>query len=115
MEFPIEKIASLAYLELTEQQKKSFESQLRDIMNYVDQLQKIPMTPEEANQMGAFHVLSAFYQNLQLDPDASLRDEQVSDETEATIFTNDDAVRGAPKTGGIPGALLFEVPSIIER
>lgn len=115
MDFSVDKVAALAYLRLTDAEKKAFQAQFENILKYVDQLQQVPMTAEEGNQMGAFHVSLAFYEALKIDPSANLRNEDESNETEKLIFTNEEALKNAPQTGGIPGELLYEVPSIIER
>lgn len=111
----VEKIANLAYLELTDQQKLRFQEQFDHILQYVSQLDKVSMTPTEANEMGAYHVLLPFYELLKIDPSESLREEEKTSEVSKLIFSNDEAVTNAPKTGGLPGELLYEVPSIIER
>jgi Asp-tRNA(Asn)/Glu-tRNA(Gln) amidotransferase C subunit len=115
MSISVDKISSLAYLQLTEKERESFQSQFKDILQYVDQLQKVPMTAEEAKEMGAFHISSAFYKELGLKPSLTLRDEDQSEEVNSLTLSNEEALRNAPQTGGIPGELLFEVPSIIER
>lgn len=114
-EFSVDKIARLAYLDLTAEERTAFQKQFRSILEYVDQLQKVPMTAEEAKEMGAFHITTAFYASLGQDPSVSLRDETQSDEVNRLNLTNDEALKNSPKSGGIPGELLFEVPSIIER
>ncbi|MDB5038038.1 MAG: Asp-tRNA(Asn)/Glu-tRNA(Gln) amidotransferase GatCAB subunit [Bacteriovoracaceae bacterium] len=111
----VEKIASLAYLELSETQKTVFQSQFENILKYVSQLDEVAMTPEEAKQMGAYHVLLPFFELLKIDPATNLRDENDDSEVKTLVLTNEEALSNAPKTGGLPGALLYEVPSIIER
>jgi Asp-tRNA(Asn)/Glu-tRNA(Gln) amidotransferase C subunit len=115
MKVDVEKIANLAYLELSEMERSLFQTQFENILKYVGQLDEIKMTPEEANQMGAYHVLLPFYEILKIDPTTSLRDEDSAEENRALIFSNDEAVANSARTGGLPGGLLFEVPSIIER
>lgn len=113
--FSAEKIAKLAYLELSETEKKDFQKQFEAILSYVNKLQNVPMTADEAKKMGEFHITTAFFDLLKLDPSLSLRSDQ-NDSVAAKInLTNEEALKNAPKTGGIPGELLYEVPSIIER
>ena len=111
----VDKIASLSYLELSPDQKIRFQKQLEAILGYIDQLQKIPLSPDEAKQMGAFHVTTAFIERLKIDTSDSLRDESNDLSVKGLNLTNDEALQNAPRSGGIPGELLFEVPSIIER
>lgn len=116
MSFSIEKVAALAYLKLSDQEKKVFESQFPHILEYVNQLQAVPMTPEQGKSMGAFHVQNKFYEVLKLDTLNNLRDEsQESSELKSLCLTNAEATAGAPRCSGLPGEALFEVPSIIER
>lgn len=115
MNIDVEKIANLAYLELTETQRKLFQTQFENILKYVGQLDEIKMSSKEAQKMGAYHVLLPFYEMLGIDPSASLRDEGAPSEVSKLVYTNDEAVGNASKTGGLPGELLYEVPSIIER
>lgn len=115
IEVDVEKIARLAYLELSESQKTVFQQQFKNILEYVSLLDQVKMSKEEAKQMGAYHVLMPFYDLLKIDPSISERDESAEDETRALIYSNEEAVQNTSKTGGLPGALLYEVPSIIER
>lgn len=116
MSFSIEKVAALAYLKLSTDEKKAFESQFPHILEYVNQLQAIPMTAEQAKAMGAFHIQNKFYEVLQLDSLSNLRDEQIpSGELDRLCLSNTEATINAPKSGGLPGESLYEVPSIIER
>jgi len=115
MSFSVDKVADLAYLKLSDSERLTFEKQFPEILKYVDQLQSVSMSLEEAKSMGAFHVSLAFYESLKLDSSQSLRDEDESEAIRSLILTNDEALRNAPKSGGIPGELLYEVPSIIER
>ncbi len=114
-EFSVDKVAKLAYLELTPSEKVAFEKQFTSILNYVDQLQKVPMSADEAKKMGAFHISTAFIESLGLDPQFSLRDETAESETQRLRLSNEEALKNSPKSSGIPGEMLFEVPSIIER
>ncbi len=111
----VEKIAQLSYLELQNEEKERFQKQMGSVLAYVDQLQKVPMTDAEAKSMGAFHITNAFYEMLKIDPSENLRDENSEAEVESLNLSNEEALKNSPKSGGIPGELLFEVPSIIER
>lgn len=111
----VDKIASLAYLELTPDQKARFQAQMEAILGYIDQLQKIPLSAEEAKQVGGFHVTTAFIERLKIDASENLRDESQDSLVESLNLSNEEALQNAPKSSGIPGELLFEVPSIIER
>jgi len=113
--FSVDKIAALAYLELKPQEKADFQKQFDAILEYVNQLQELEMKPEEAKKMGAFHITTAFYEALKLDPRLKLRDENKESEVSKLNLTNEEAMKNAPRTSGIPGELLYEVPSIIER
>ncbi len=117
MSFSVDKVAELAYLKLSAEEKSAFQTQFEQILKYVGQLQAIPMTETEAKEMGEFHISSAFYKELGLDPSATLRGDEDSESTDirGLNLKNEEALSNAPKTGGIPGELLFEVPSIIER
>lgn len=110
----VEKIAQLAYLKLTESERVQFTQQFGDILRYIEQLEGVPMTPEEAKQMGAFHITSAFYEILQLNPDLSIRNESEFENFNELVLRNEEALKNAPRSSGLPGELLFEVPSIIE-
>lgn len=115
MSVSIEKIASLAYLELSEGEKAAFQKQIDDILHYVNQLEKVPMSPEESQAMGAYHVLTAFHKQFKWTTDESLRNDNESLETQKLNLSNAEALQNAPSSSGLPGELLFEVPSIIER
>ncbi len=111
----VEKIASLAYLELGPEQRSKFQAQFDNILEYVGKLDQVKMTPEQTAEMGAFHILSKFYEVMKLDPSITLRTENEGQEINQVLTTNEEALASAPKTGGLPGQLLYEVPSIIER
>lgn len=115
MDVSVEKIANLAYLKLSDVERSTFEKQFVDILKYVEQLQKVPMSPSEAKEMGAFHVSMAFYKALGLDPSVALREDGSDSEVNTLTLTNEEALKGSPKSSGLPGELLYEVPSIIER
>lgn len=114
-EISVEKVAKLAYLQLSQAEAQSFQSQFDAILGYVGKLNEVSMSEAEAKAMGAFHITSAFYDLLKLDPSTSLRNENDSKSVSTLNLTNDEALKNSPKSGGIPGELLFEVPSIIER
>jgi len=115
-EFDVDKVASLAYLKLNDDEKKSFSGQFSQILDYVDQLQKIPMSPDEAKNMGAFHVQAAFYEMFKIDPLESLRNEKDSSpDFDKILLSNEEALQNAARSSGLPKQLLFEVPSIIDR
>lgn len=115
MDISVEKIANLAYLKLSETERATFQKQFGDILKYVEQLQSVPMTAEEAKSMGAFHISLAFYKYLGIDPTVTIRDEAQFEEVKRLTLSNEEALKNAPKSSGLPGELLFEVPSIIER
>ena len=89
----VERIAALAQLELTAEEKELFTNQLADILHYAEQVQAIdtsgvpPMDHVNANQ----------------------RTER-EDEPRPSL-TTDDAVANAPD--GLPDAGLFRVPRVI--
>ena len=115
MDFSVDKIASLAYLKLDDEEKNTFQKQFDEIFKYVDQLQEVPMTAEEAKEMGAFHVQTVFYKELGLNTDDTLRDEDKFKEVNSLILTNSEATSNSHRSEGLPGEILYEVPSIIER
>lgn len=115
MSISVDKIASLAYLKLSETDKAKFQSQFENILTYVKTLDEIKMSPEEAKAAGNFHILTAFYKELKIDSLQSLRNEAQSAEVNSLNLTNDEALKNAPASSGLPDALMYEVPSIIER
>lgn len=115
LEFDVQKIARLAYLELTPEEQRSFQKQFQDVLGYVNQLRAVPMTAAEASQMGAFHITDQFYELFHLSSEEVLREDHAADVVGRLNLTNDEALRNAPQKAGIPGELLFEVPSIIDR
>ena len=115
MSFDVEKVAQLAYLELSAEEKARFEKQFEEILAYVDQLQEIPMTEEETKAMGAFHVQTAFYESLKLQMKEKLRlQAEPTEELKSLQLSNKEATDNAPKASGLPNELLYEVPSIME-
>lgn len=115
MDVSVEKIAALAYLKLTDEEKPQFQKQFEDILSYFNELGKVPMSKEESASMEAFHVQSAFYESLGLETSVTLREDLDPREAKRLILTNEEALENAPQSSGIPGELLFEVPSIIEK
>ena len=111
----VDKIASLAYLELSDAEKSAFQTQFDQILTYMNELQKVSMSSAEATQMGAFHISMAFYEALHIDPGSTLRTDDQFEKVQSLNLTNEEALRSSPKSGGIPGELLYEVPSIIDR
>lgn len=111
----MEKVAALAYLKLSSEELKSFEKQFKEILAYVDQIQEVPMSAEEAKSMGAFHIQTAFYKQMGLSSLESFREDQSNDEGQKLLLSNEEALQNASKKSGLPQELLFEVPSIIER
>lgn len=114
--FDVSKIAGLAYLKLSPEEQKNFSKQFTEILDYVNQIQSVPMSAEEAKAMGAFHVQSAFYEMLDLDSLESLREDDASDEAlQSLVLNNAEALQNAPASSGLPNELLFEVPSILSK
>ncbi len=89
----VERIAALAHLELTADEKQLFAKQLADILTYVEQLQQLDTSGVPATA----HV------------DAGLRAER--DDAPAPSLPVDDAIANAPD--GAPDAGLFKVPRVI--
>jgi aspartyl-tRNA(Asn)/glutamyl-tRNA(Gln) amidotransferase subunit C len=88
----VERIAALAHLELTDEEKQLFTRQLADILSYAEQLQSLDTTGVPATA----HV------------NAAQRDRE--DEPRPSLPV-DDAVANAPD--GAPDAGLFRVPRVI--
>ena len=89
----VERIASLAQLELTDDEKQLFTRQLADILSYAEQLQAIDTTGVPATA----HVNVA--------PRAEREDEP------RPSLSIEDAVANAPD--GSPDAGMFRVPRVI--
>ena len=89
----VERIAALAHLELTEEEKDLFTRQLADILAYAEQLQAVDTSGVPATA----HV------------HAALRAER-ADEPRPSL-TPEEAVANAPD--GEPGTGLFRVPRVI--
>jgi aspartyl-tRNA(Asn)/glutamyl-tRNA(Gln) amidotransferase subunit C len=88
----VERIAALAHLELTDEEKRLFTRQLADILSYAEQLQSV----DTAGVPATAHV-NAAQRDRADDPRPSLSIE--------------DAVANAPD--GAPDAGLFRVPRVI--
>jgi aspartyl-tRNA(Asn)/glutamyl-tRNA(Gln) amidotransferase subunit C len=88
----VERIAALAHLELTDQEKQLFTRQLADILDYAEQLQAIDTTGVPATA----HVSATGVER--------------SDEPRPSLPTA-DALANAPD--GAPDAGLFRVPRVI--
>jgi aspartyl-tRNA(Asn)/glutamyl-tRNA(Gln) amidotransferase subunit C len=88
----VERIAALAHLELTDEEKRLFTRQLADILSYAEQLQSV----DTAGVPATAHV-NAAQRDRADDPRPSLSIE--------------DAVANSPD--GAPDAGLFRVPRVI--
>jgi aspartyl-tRNA(Asn)/glutamyl-tRNA(Gln) amidotransferase subunit C len=88
----VERIATLAHLELTLDEKQTFTKQLADILTYAEQLQAIDTTGVAATAHVNAHEAE--------------RDDQLR-----PCLSVDDALRNAPD--GAPEAGLFRVPRVI--
>ena len=88
----VERIAALAHLELTPDEKQVFTKQLADILSYAEQLQAI----DTAGVAATAHVNAH---------------EAERDEKLRQCLQVEDAVRNAPD--GAPEAGLFRVPRVI--
>ena len=89
----VERIASLAHLELTDEEKQLFTRQLADILSYAEQLQAIDTTGVPATA----HV-------------STTSGVERADDLRPSLST-DDALANAPD--GAPDAGLFRVPKVI--
>jgi aspartyl-tRNA(Asn)/glutamyl-tRNA(Gln) amidotransferase subunit C len=89
----VERIAALAHLELTDEEKQLFTRQLADILSYAEQLQAIDTTGVPATA----HVNAAPRGERSDDPQTSLSVEE--------------AIANAPD--GAPDAGMFRVPRVI--
>jgi aspartyl-tRNA(Asn)/glutamyl-tRNA(Gln) amidotransferase subunit C len=88
----VERIAALAYLELTGDEKQTFTRQLADVLNYARQLQAIDTTGVPATS----HV--------------TVQGAERADEPRPSL-TVDEALANAPDAA--PEAGLFRVPRVI--
>ena len=89
----VERIAALAHLELTDEEKLLFTRQLADILSYAEQLQEIDTTGVPATA----HVNTAQRREREDEPHTSLSIE--------------DAIANAPDRAADAG--LFRVPRVI--
>ena len=89
----VERIAALAHLELTDEEKQLFTRQLADILNYAEQLQAVDTTGVPATA----HVNTTLGVERPDAPRPSL--------------STADAIANAPD--GAPDAGLFRVPRVI--
>jgi aspartyl-tRNA(Asn)/glutamyl-tRNA(Gln) amidotransferase subunit C len=88
----VERIAALAHLELTDEEKQVFTKQLADILAYADQLQAIDTT----GVIATAHI--------------NAHEAERDDEVRPSLPV-DEALRNAPD--GAPEAGLFRVPRVI--
>jgi aspartyl-tRNA(Asn)/glutamyl-tRNA(Gln) amidotransferase subunit C len=88
----VERIAALAHLELTDEEKQVFTKQLADILAYADQLQAIDTT----GVIATAHI--------------NAHEAERDDELRPSLPV-DEALRNAPD--GAPEAGLFRVPRVI--
>ena len=88
----VERIAALAHLELTDEEKQLFTKQLADVLSYAEQLLAIDTTGVPATA----HV--------------NTQGVERTDETRPSLTTG-DALANAPD--GAPDAGLFRVPRVI--
>src|SRR5215207_4596577 len=88
----VERIAALAHLELTDEEKHLFTKQLADILSYAEQLQAV-----ETSGVPATAHVTVFEHDREDVPRPSLR--------------VDEAIANAPD--GAPDAGLFRVPRVI--
>ena len=93
----VERIAALAHLELTDEEKQLFTRQLADILDYAEQLQVIDTTGVPA---------TAHVNAMRADESSVER----PDEPRPSVPTN-DALANAPDAA--PDAGLFRVPRVI--
>jgi aspartyl-tRNA(Asn)/glutamyl-tRNA(Gln) amidotransferase subunit C len=89
----VERIAALAYLELTDEEKLLFTRQLADILSYAEQLQAVDTTGVPAT--AHVHAAQRFERDDELRPSLS----------------GEDAIANAPD--GVADAGLFRVPRVI--
>lgn len=89
----VERIAALAHLELTDEEKQLFTRQLADILNYAEQLQAV----DTAGVQAMAHVSTTLGVERPDTPRPSL--------------ATKDAIANAPD--GAPDAGLFRVPRVI--
>ena len=95
----VERIAALAHLELTDEEKHLFTRQLADILNYAEQLQAIDTTGVPATA----HVTTT-------GSEGESHGVERADEPRPSL-TSAEALTNAPD--GAPDAGLFRVPRVI--
>ncbi len=89
----VERIAALAHLDLTEDEKEKFGKQLADILAYARQIEKVDTTEVPPTS----HVLT---------PRRALREDEIS-----TSLSRSEALANAPDSAAEAG--LFKVPKVI--
>jgi aspartyl-tRNA(Asn)/glutamyl-tRNA(Gln) amidotransferase subunit C len=102
----VERIAALAHLELTDEEKQLFTKQLADILDYAEQLLAIDTTGVPATA----HVNSTPEVRLKPDSTEEAAGVERADEPRPSL-TTDEALANAPD--GAPDAGLFRVPRVI--
>jgi aspartyl-tRNA(Asn)/glutamyl-tRNA(Gln) amidotransferase subunit C len=102
----VERIAALAYLELTDEEKLLFTRQLADILNYAEQLQGVDTTGVPATA----HVNSTTDIRLTPDSTAEAAHAERPDEPQPSLSV-EDALANAPDAAREAG--LFRVPRVI--
>jgi len=103
----VERIAALAYLELTGDEKQLFARQLADILSYAQQIQQLDTSGVPATA----HVHAGLHPNA---PNTRLGDPGLGAERvdePGPCLTVSDALANAPETALLPG--LFKVPQVI--
>ena len=88
----VERVAALAHLELTDEEKQLFARQLADILAYAEQVQAVDTTGVPATSHVNAHGVER-------------------DDVPAPSLAVDDAIANAPD--GAPSAGLFRVPRVI--
>ena len=88
----VERVAALAHLELTDEEKQLFARQLADILAYAEQVQAVDTTGVPATSHVNAHGVER-------------------DDVPAPSLTVDEAIANAPD--GVPSAGLFRVPRVI--
>ena len=100
----VERIAALAHLELTDDEKLLFTRQLADILNYAEQLQGV----DTAGVPATAHVNAA--PEVRLKPDSTKALVERPDDPRPSLGV-EDALANAPD--GARDAGLFRVPRVI--
>ena len=100
----VERIAALAHLELTDEEKPLFTRQLADILDYAEQLQAVDTTGVPATA----HVNST--PEVRLKPDSTTAGVERPDELRPSLSV-EDALANAPDAAHDAG--LFRVPRVI--